>query len=120
MHSIESILAAYEAGQRHFGENYVNELTEKALHPQVLEKCKDIKWHFIGNLQRNKVNKILDVPNLYVVETIDNRKIANALNNSWEKFHKKDDDKLNVLVQVNTSQEEGNIFITLRYFCEIS
>ncbi|XP_029161465.1 pyridoxal phosphate homeostasis protein isoform X2 [Nylanderia fulva] len=107
LQSVELILCAYEAGQRHFGENYVNELVEKALNPQILEKCKEIQWHFIGNLQRNKVNKILNIPNLYIIETISNDKLANVLNNSWPRFRKSDDSKLNVMVQVNTSEEEG-------------
>lgn len=107
MQSIESILSAYEAGQRHFGENYVNELVEKATHPQILKNCKEIQWHFIGSLQRNKVNKVLNAPNLYVIETVDNERIASALNISWVKFQK-NDKKLNVMVQVNTSQEKGN------------
>ncbi|XP_029161464.1 pyridoxal phosphate homeostasis protein isoform X1 [Nylanderia fulva] len=106
LQSVELILCAYEAGQRHFGENYVNELVEKALNPQILEKCKEIQWHFIGNLQRNKVNKILNIPNLYIIETISNDKLANVLNNSWPRFRKSDDSKLNVMVQVNTSEEE--------------
>lgn len=101
----ELIIQAYEAGQRHFGENYVAELVEKGHNPIILEKCKDICWHFIGRLQRNKVNKILSVPNLYVIETVDNEKIASALDNSWPKFRKTDDAKLNVMVQVNTSKE---------------
>ncbi|XP_032689777.1 pyridoxal phosphate homeostasis protein [Odontomachus brunneus] len=107
LHSIESILSAYETGQRHFGENYVNELVEKASHLQILQNCKEIQWHFIGNLQRNKVNKILSVPNLYVIETVDNERIASVLNNSWIKLQKGDDKKLNIMVQVNTSQEKG-------------
>lgn len=81
---------------------------EKALNPQILEKCKEIQWHFIGNLQRNKVNKILNVPNLYIIETVSNDKLADVLNNSWPRFRKSDDSKLNVMVQVNTSQEKGN------------
>ncbi|KAL6257150.1 hypothetical protein P5V15_012082 [Pogonomyrmex californicus] len=101
----KSIVSAYEAGQRHFGENYVNELEEKAYSPLILEKCKEIRWHFIGNLQRNKVNKLLNIPNLYIIETVSSNKLANALNNSWPKF-RKDDSKLNVMVQVNTSQEK--------------
>lgn len=105
---VESILFAYEAGQRHFGENYVNELVEKSSNSQILEKCKDIQWHFIGNLQRNKINKVLNVSNLYVIETVDNDKLASALNNSWSRFQRNDDSKLNVMVQVNTSQEKGN------------
>jgi len=110
---MESIVSAYEAGQRHFGENYVNELVEKACNQLILERCKEIRWHFIGNLQRNKVNKVLSIPNLYIIETINNDKLANALNNSWPKFRKSDDSKLNVMVQINTSQEKGNeIFIT--------
>ncbi|KAL0109922.1 hypothetical protein PUN28_013517 [Cardiocondyla obscurior] len=100
------IVSAYEAGQRHFGENYVNELVEKASNPLILEQCKDIKWHFIGNLQRNKVNKILSVPNLYIIESVDSEKLANTLNNSWPKFQRSNDSKLNVMVQVNTSQEQ--------------
>ncbi|XP_050459405.1 pyridoxal phosphate homeostasis protein [Cataglyphis hispanica] len=106
LQSVESILFAYEAGQRHFGENYVNELVEKSLNPQILEQCKEIQWHFIGNLQRNKVNKILNVPNLYMIETVSNDKLADMLNNSWPKFRKSDDSKLNVMVQVNTSREK--------------
>ncbi|CAL1683181.1 unnamed protein product [Lasius platythorax] len=106
LQSTELILSAYEAGQRHFGENYVNELVEKALNPQILEKCKEIKWHFIGNLQRNKINKILNVPNLYIIETISNDKLADVLNNSWPRFRKSDDSKLNIMVQVNTSGEK--------------
>lgn len=81
---------------------------EKSSNSQILEKCKEIQWHFIGNLQRNKVNKVLNVPNLYVIETVDNDRLANALNNSWSRFRKNNDSKLNVMVQINTSQEEGN------------
>jgi len=108
LQSTESIVSAYEAGQRHFGENYVNELVEKACNLLILERCKEIRWHFIGNLQRNKVNKVLSIPNLYIIETISNDKLASALNNSWPKFRKSDDSKLNIMVQINTSQEKGN------------
>ena len=111
-HPAESIVKAYEAGQRHFGENYVNELIEKANCSLILEKCKEIKWHFIGHLQRNKVNKLLSVNNLYLVETVDSDKIATALDNAWPKFRKTEESKLKILVQVNTSREEG-IYIFL-------
>lgn len=53
--SVESIRAAYEAGQRHFGENYVQELVEKA---EQLGDLRDIRWHFIGHLQSNKARFI--------------------------------------------------------------
>lgn len=49
--SVENIRAAYDAGQRHFGENYVQELVEKA---EQLRDLRDLRWHFIGHLQSNK------------------------------------------------------------------
>lgn len=104
------IIEAYEAGQKHFGENYVNELIEKANHPDILTR--DIRWHFIGHLQRNKVNKLLAIPNLYMVETVDTEKLASALDKAWQKLRKQDNLKLNVLVQINTSGEEGNILFS--------
>lgn len=72
---------------------------------QLLKKCPDIKWHFIGHIQRNKVSKVLSVPNLYIIETIDNEKLANAINDGWKKLNK--GNKLKIMVQVNTSNEEG-------------
>ncbi|XP_043263925.1 pyridoxal phosphate homeostasis protein [Colletes gigas] len=102
----ELIVEVYEAGERHFGENYVNELIEKGNHPNILAKCKEIHWHFIGHLQSNKVNKILSVPNLYIIETVDSEKISFALNVAWPKFRKDETSKLKVMVQVNTSKEK--------------
>lgn len=55
---IESILEAYEHGQRDFGENYVQELFEKAEDPRIKDQCPEINWHFIGHLQSNKINKV--------------------------------------------------------------
>ncbi|XP_068709655.1 pyridoxal phosphate homeostasis protein-like [Montipora foliosa] len=100
----ECILEAYQHGQRNFGENYVQELIEKSNEPKLLE-LKDIKWHFIGHLQSNKCNNLAGVPNLFMVETVDSVKLANTLNSSWGKQNKPD--PLNVMVQVNTSQEEN-------------
>lgn len=111
----ELLIAAYEAGQRNFGENYVNELIDKANNAEILEKCKDIRWHFIGHLQRNKVNKILKIPNLYLIETIDSEKLATAVDNAWDKLKKDKDAKLNIMVQVNTSKEEG--LFNLSFLC---
>lgn len=101
------IILAYEAGQRHFGENYVNELAEKAHNTDIQEKCKDIKWHFIGNLQSNKINKLLGSPGLFAVETIDSVKLADTVNKQWAKYRKDEGDRLKVMVQVNTSGEEA-------------
>ncbi|XP_039760629.1 pyridoxal phosphate homeostasis protein [Pararge aegeria] len=103
---VSLIIQAYEAGQRHFGENYVNELAEKAHNPQIIEKCKEIKWHFIGHLQTNKINKCLGSPGLYIVETVASERLADNLNKQWVKI-RKSDEKLNIMVQVNTSAEEA-------------
>ncbi|CAG2056151.1 unnamed protein product [Timema podura] len=104
----ELIIDSYNAGQRHFGENYVQELVDKAHDPEILEKCPEICWHFIGLLQRNKVNKIVSIPNIYLVETVESEKVASSLNTAWLKSRKADE-KLRVMVQVNTSGEEGMI-----------
>lgn len=89
----------YDAGYRHFGENYVQELTEKS---QILPK--DICWHFIGGLQSSKVNALAKhIDNLWSIETIDTEKKARKLNNSREGASK---DVINIFIQVNTSDEE--------------
>jgi uncharacterized pyridoxal phosphate-containing UPF0001 family protein len=62
----ELIEEAYSSGHRNFGENYIDELVEKSA---VLPK--DIKWHFIGHLQSNKVKKLVGIQNLYLLETVD-------------------------------------------------
>ena len=90
---VEDLQIAYDAGQRHFGENYVQELVAKA---PVLPK--DIQWHFIGNLQSNKCKSVAAIDNLFLVETVDRPSIAKALNKACEKVGRKG--PLNVLVQV--------------------
>lgn len=101
---VEMILHAYKQGQRHFGENYVQELVEKSQHPSLVE-LEDICWHFIGHLQRNKCNNVVACPHLWAVETVDTERLANALDASWKK--KGADKKLGVYIQVNTSGEES-------------
>ncbi|KAI4295947.1 hypothetical protein L6164_035940 [Bauhinia variegata] len=96
---VSVIREVYDAGHRCFGENYVQELVEKA--PQLPD---DIEWHFIGNLQSNKVKPLLaGVPNLAYVETVDDEKIANHLDRVVGNIGRK---PLKVFVQVNTSGEE--------------
>ncbi|KAI4298728.1 hypothetical protein L6164_032252 [Bauhinia variegata] len=97
---VSVIREVYDAGHRCFGENYVQELVEKA--PQLPD---DIKWHFIGNLQSNKVKPLLaGVPNLEYVETLDDEKIASRLDRVVGNIDRK---PLKVFVQVNTSGEEA-------------
>ncbi|XP_062575119.1 pyridoxal phosphate homeostasis protein-like [Saccostrea cucullata] len=100
-----SVVEAYKCGQKHFGENYVNELSEKSIAPEIQSECKDIKWHFIGHLQSKKAGALVSCPNLFMVETVHSDKIANVLNRQWES--KKKEGKLKVMVQVNTSNEEN-------------
>ena len=97
----EIIRIAYAHGQRHFGENYVQELVEKANHLSEL----DIRWHFIGHLQRNKCNLLTSVLNLWAVETVDSDKLASQLNSSWKR--RDCGHRLKVFVQVNTSAEDS-------------
>lgn len=98
---VEALQEAYDAGQRVFGENYVQEMLEKA---PLLPK--DISWHFIGHLQSNKVKAVLEgVPNLAMVETVDTIKLADKLNTAWANTGRQP--PLSVMVQVNTSGEES-------------
>ncbi|KAH0796064.1 pyridoxal phosphate homeostasis protein-like [Histomonas meleagridis] len=92
---IEDLREAFEAGCRVFGENYVDELVEKA--PQL----PDAKFHLIGHLQTNKVAKVCRIPNLGMIETIDSIKLATKVNNSYGSGR----GQLSIMVQVNTSQE---------------
>lgn len=96
-HSITAIREAYEAGQILFGENYVQELLDKA------EQLSDlnIKWHFIGPLQSNKTKKIAAIADW--IHAIDRIKIAQRLNDQ------RPDDlpRLNICIQVNISKESS-------------
>ncbi|XP_022708276.1 pyridoxal phosphate homeostasis protein-like isoform X2 [Varroa jacobsoni] len=104
--SKEDVIAAYAAGARHFGENYIQELVSKAEDPSIKENCPELKWHFIGRLQSNKVKQLAKVPGLWAVETVATPKVADSLNSSWESAQRGEPHKLNVMVQVNTSGEE--------------
>ncbi|ORZ37182.1 hypothetical protein BCR44DRAFT_1430634 [Catenaria anguillulae PL171] len=87
-------------GHLHFGENYVQELVEKAAQlPSTLQ------WHFIGHVQSNKAKLIAPIPNLYVVETLDSAKLAKELNK--HRAAKDGLSRLKVFVQVNTSAEDS-------------
>ncbi|XP_026573044.1 pyridoxal phosphate homeostasis protein isoform X2 [Pseudonaja textilis] len=99
----EMVIEAYNHGQRSFGENYVQELLEKASDSRILSSCPEIKWHFIGHLQKNNVNKLIVVPNLFMLETVDSIKLADKVNSTWQK--KNSSEKLKIMVQINTSGE---------------
>ncbi|KAJ3068242.1 hypothetical protein HDU98_008612, partial [Podochytrium sp. JEL0797] len=96
---IEDLMVAYNEGQRHFGENYVQELVDKAAKLPT-----DIKWHFIGTLQSNKCKDVVAIPNLFAIETVDGIKKADTLQKQCVKAQRVD--PVNIFVQVNTSGEE--------------
>src|SRR5688500_18917501 len=71
--SVAQIKELYDLGQRDFGENYVQELVEKQK-----QLPSDIRWHFIGHLQSNKVKQI--VPFIYLVQSVDSLKLLREIN----------------------------------------
>lgn len=96
--SLESILQAYECGQRHFGESRLQEAI-----PKIENAPKDIVWHFIGRLQSNKVARISELfPVIHGFDkTSQLQRVVNTAHNPVEGF-----------IQVNLEQEEqkGGIF----------
>jgi len=93
------ILACYRDGQLDFGENYVQELEEKA---RVLPS--EIRWHFIGTLQSNKAKALAGIPNLFSIQTLGSIKAASALQKALPSERTF---SLRVLIQVNTSGEDS-------------
>ena len=92
------IQSLYDQGFRCFGENYVQELLDKA---SVLPR--DISWHFIGHLQSSKASKLVkEIPNLSMIETVDSERLASKLNTACLSVGR----RLSVLVQVDTSGED--------------
>jgi pyridoxal phosphate enzyme (YggS family) len=92
---VEEILALYELGQKDFGENYVGELNEK-----YEQLPKDIRWHFIGHLQSNKVKYI--APFVSLIHGVDSKKLLVELN----KQGKKNNRVIDCLLQVHIAKEE--------------
>lgn len=105
---------AYQAGQRDFGENYLQEAVEKV---QQLSHLPEINWHFIGPIQSNKTKLIAS--NFSWVHSIDREKIALRLNQ-----HLNDDNchntPLNVCLQVNISNEESKSGVTVKQIFDLA
>lgn len=93
-----AIQAAIDAGQRAFGENYVQEGVEKV---QFFANQPDLEWHFIGALQSNKTRVVAE--HFDWVQTIDRLKIAERLNEQ----RPAELAPLNVLIQINISDEQS-------------
>ncbi|MBD5560739.1 MAG: YggS family pyridoxal phosphate-dependent enzyme [Clostridia bacterium] len=93
----EAIMEAYNAGQRQFGENRVQEYLRKA---EALPD--DIEWNLIGHLQTNKAKYIIG-PDIFLLQSLDRLELAKTL----EKYCALRDVNLRVLIQVNLSREES-------------
>lgn len=92
----EDLLQAYEAGQRDLGENKVQELTGK-----FEELPKDIRWHMIGHLQRNKVKYI--APFVHLIHGVDSLRLLVEINKQAAKNNR----VINCLLQVYIAKEES-------------
>lgn len=100
--SVNRILEVYEAGCRDFGENKVQELLEKQ------EKLpKDIIWHMIGHLQRNKVKYIID--KVAYIHSVDSFRLAQEISKQASKIKC----EMKILLEVNVSKEESKFGILL-------
>ena len=98
---VDRIKEAYESGQLDFGENKVQEMVEKAA---VLPK--NIRWHMIGHLQRNKVKYI--APFVSLIQSVDSSRLLNEI----EKQGKKNERVIDCLLQVRIAQEETKFGLT--------
>jgi len=92
---VDAIKELYDLGQRDFGENYVQELVEKQE-----QLPKDIRWHFIGHLQSNKVKYI--APFVHLVHGVDSFKLLQQINREAKKHNR----SIDVLLQVHIAEEE--------------
>lgn len=92
--SLEEIMSYYEAGVRDFGENRADDLIKKA---QALPK--DIRWHFIGHLQRNKVAKVL--PYVTLIHSVESKELLQVIEKEAQKLNK----TIPVLIQFNLAEE---------------
>lgn len=93
---VSMLQEAYAAGVRDFGENKVQELLEKQ---EILPK--DIRWHMIGHLQRNKVKYLVD--KVYLIHSVDSLRLAREIQKEAEKKQV----EVNILVEVNVAREES-------------
>jgi len=94
-HPVEALMEAYEAGQRIFGESRVQELLEKI--PQMPD---DVRWHFIGHLQTNKVRQV--VGRVSLIESVDSERLLEIIDRESEKAGV----TTRVLMQVHVAREE--------------
>lgn len=94
-HANEAIMQAYDCGERDFGESRVQELL-----PKYEALPKDIRWHFIGHLQTNKVKQI--IPFVHMIHSVDSLRLLETINREAEKIQR----RVKVLLEVHVAKEE--------------
>ena len=92
---IEDLMEAYNAGQRIFGENKIQEMTEK-----WQQMPKDIEWHMIGHVQSNKVKYM--IPYVKLIHGVDSLKLLKEINHQAVRWRK----NINCLLQIHIAEEE--------------
>lgn len=105
---VSYLMEAYHAGQRVFGENYVQELVEKEQ-----QMPKDIKWHFIGHLQSRKVKLI--APFVSLIHGVDSFKLLQEINKQAEKNNR----VIDCLLQIFIAEEESKFGLDEQELFEI-
>ena len=105
---VTDLLEAYEIGQRHFGENKIQEMTDK-----YEQLPKDINWHMIGHVQSNKVKYM--APYVYLIHGVDSFKLLQEINKQALKNNR----TINCLLQVYIAQEETKFGLDANEIAEI-
>ena len=108
-HSYEAIMEAYACGERDFGESRVQELL-----PKYEALPKDIRWHFIGHLQTNKVKQV--VPFVHIIHSVDSVRLLEAINKEAEKIGR----CVKVLLEVHVAKEESKSGFTPEEFLSLN
>ncbi len=108
--NIDNIKKVYQLGERHFGENKVQDLIQKKE-----QLASDIKWHMIGHLQKNKVKLI--APFIHMIQSVDSIDLLKKIN-----YHAEQNNRtINCLIQIKIAQETSkfgfNIDIARQLFC---
>ena len=98
---VKDLMEAYSSGQRIFGENKIQEMVDK--HHQM---PKDVQWHMIGNIQRNKVKYMASFVDL--IHGVDSEKLLNEINKQAEKHQR----IINCLLQIKIAQEDTKFGMT--------
>ncbi len=99
---VEDVALAYSLGQMDFGENRVADLAAKAGSFQFNQR-QNVRWHFIGTLQSNKVKELMKIPNLYAIHSVSSKKLLEEILRREGEFQ---GPELNLFFQLNTSKEE--------------